>query len=1323
MGREKKTMTSSDDRSILRRGWILAAGAYAAVLVLAISDVAALVRGASEFPSGAVVRSVALHTGFGWLIALVCVVSGLLGGAPRARSLRFTFFLVVVAIFSWPLSRSLSTGGGIVRRGFGTIVEFGLPVFLAIVGGFSERVLSHRRVTRGWRILLFLVGAIGLLWTDRRFFVGLYATAHDALLFLAVAATGGASAEIVNAVRLRRFAVAFGILGVLASAGAVVFLARPSSREDLAVMENFGRTSARLERRLREVFPQKSPDVGSIDDSLARATIAYRAVAEKAKAEYGRIRPERNRANLLWISIDALRGDRPSAFGGRVKTPTIDALAARSAVFPRAYAQYPSTGFSVESMFRGRYPKATPIYRAMKSVADPGDLAPNLPALLKAQGFWNAASLAFSAEWLLQPSTQSHLSTFDSVNFERRGAPELAAEFFVDSAIATLRASAGRRLFLWLHLFDPHHPYTPHDGLTEGESAEARYDGEIRYVDRELGRFFEEFQKLRGAEDTIIVLNADHGEAFGEHGVLYHSTSLYDEQVRIPLIVHVPGTEPRRFEETAQNVDIFETVADALGLDRPFATQGKSLLPLIIRRTDEAIPFPDFAYAELPDDIQEVDRAVRNVHMLVYEKKKIIRHMDTGRIQLFDLAADPGETADRSLDDKSSAARMEALLNGLSRWTEDFGRTIDIGKHRRDVIAKAKIELASDDPFRVAATIGVARTENLTELEDDLVRIARSEKSVVEVRYDAFDTLLQFDARAAIDAIAREFSSSGSAILRWAAMRSVNGGEATREILDRAKLAEESHPRLAFERALLSGSSLDDALFLLGTAVPETPEIRKRTILSVVRSGGRSEPSTLDVLAVLSAGFAPREEAAIARALAPHPKAFLRWLRGRAPDRYLSVDVKDFCLDEFDRFDDDTRLAIGTHFLARWDPEFDRRAKERLAKYFSSETIEHLRRLSAMELGAREMGGEKKWSDAADRFQRIAAEHPSRAGALAAALWALDYATAANDRDRVRRSVDDLKRSMERISDAATMNSAADLLDDAREFLAYDPLRGPAVEGDLVRVVGLERPPVADRSGPERLLPGEKSAVSLSIENGGDRLYLSGRRKRGLVVRMLWKDTSGAEWYGDVQPLAQSLPARATIRERVVLEAPPKAGRYKVRPIVVEYPETRFHYAESPEFDLEFDVVSVPPAGLGSALRFSPAEIEREWFVDPTMQETGIVRRSTGTVFSGVTTFYRRGLTLKRVLSGDNAEHRLTVRGHFKSDVDGAHALRVTLEKNGTVIFEKSVEGETTVEGGMRVLDFGALPIVLPAYEGGATLHVEPGRRPGFWELSEIAID
>ena len=263
--------------------------------------------------------------------------------------------------------------------------------------------------------------------------------------------------------------------------------------------------------------------------------------------------------NLVLISIDCLRADHVGAYGyERDTTPNLDRVASESEVFEWAFSTASWTLPSHMSMLTGELPS---FHGATKwEKLDPA--VPYLPELMVEAGYRAAGVVS----WVYLSQAYGFERGFQF--YEVLADPE--ASDIVDEAIAQLDRGAGQPQFLFVHLYDPHWPYLPPPEFLDrfgprprdisellkrlgaGEAPSEMfspedvirlYDGEVAFVDRELGRFFDAMRERGAYEDSLIIITADHGEAFHEHGHWQHSQTLFDEVTRVPLIVKWPSGE------------------------------------------------------------------------------------------------------------------------------------------------------------------------------------------------------------------------------------------------------------------------------------------------------------------------------------------------------------------------------------------------------------------------------------------------------------------------------------------------------------------------------------------------------------------------------------------------------------------------------------------------------------------------------------------------------------------------------------------------------------------------------------------------------------
>ena len=368
----------------------------------------------------------------------------------------------------------------------------------------------------------------------------------------------------------------------------------------------------------------------------------------------GGVRPRAGQ-NLLVITIDTLRADRLGAYGHReARTPHLDKLASEGVVFEEAIAPVPVTLPSHASLFSGLVP---PTHGVRDNTYFRLDLeARTLAEVLKAQGYETAA---FVSAFVLDSSFGLDQG-FDVYDDEVAGEAETAGTIaerrgaLVTGSFASWleKRDAGRPFFAWLHYFDPHLPYAAPAPYPPG------YDGEIAYVDGEVGRVLETLAASGVEKDTLLVVTSDHGESLGEHGEKSHGFFVYDATLRVPLILKSAASLPagKRVATPVRTIDIFPTVLEALQVPVPEGAQGRSLLTVVRGETTETPP----AYAECY--VSELNFGWAPLVALREEGHKYI---EAPLPELYDLEADPGETKNLFNADPERAHRMKSRLADL----------------------------------------------------------------------------------------------------------------------------------------------------------------------------------------------------------------------------------------------------------------------------------------------------------------------------------------------------------------------------------------------------------------------------------------------------------------------------------------------------------------------------------------------------------------------------------------------------------------------------------------------------------------------------------
>ncbi|HEY8926397.1 MAG TPA: sulfatase-like hydrolase/transferase, partial [Polyangia bacterium] len=293
--------------------------------------------------------------------------------------------------------------------------------------------------------------------------------------------------------------------------------------------------------------------------------------ADGGKASPGAGAAEKFTGNILIITIDALRGDRLGVAGysrpdekGRSLTPNLDALARRGAYFRRVWSQAPNTPRSFPSILTSQTPSG--VKWDKPRVNYPNLLESNHTFFedLRAAGLTPIGIFShfyFTADRGISKAFKEWSNEGAGTIAESN--KDIASPRIVPKVIARLKKAAAskERFVLWTHLFEPHSSYMTHKEFpSSGASGPAglmeKYDHEIAYVDSWVGKVLAALESTGLAKKTAVVIMADHGEAWGEHKFFFHGQDLFDEQLRIPLIIAVPGREPVTSEEPVAAYDV-----------------------------------------------------------------------------------------------------------------------------------------------------------------------------------------------------------------------------------------------------------------------------------------------------------------------------------------------------------------------------------------------------------------------------------------------------------------------------------------------------------------------------------------------------------------------------------------------------------------------------------------------------------------------------------------------------------------------------------------------------------------------------------------------
>ena len=366
--------------------------------------------------------------------------------------------------------------------------------------------------------------------------------------------------------------------------------------------------------------------------------------------------------NVLLITVDTLRWDMGFMNYPRPVSPAMDALAARSTVFEHTYAMSAYTGKAVGPMMSGKYPSETSMGWSHYNKYPPSDRM--VQERLQKAGIY---TLGIHCHWYFKKDTGIgrgfdlfDLSALPPQGIDATTDTSYSADRLSDAAIKVLSdpANTQKRFFAWIHYFDPHAEYLHHPGTEDFGRASVRdlYDHEVRWTDDQLKRVLDFVQQQPWAEKTAILITADHGEAFGEHGMYRHGFEVWDEVVRVPLIVYVPGAAPKRVKQKRSLIDLVPTILELMNVtidapedDKDFLS-GKSLLPDVFAANDAVLEEREILVDMPPGPFNQARRAY------VREPYKLIIAGGV-RYQLYHLGDDPGEK--RNLADNTELLEQQ----------------------------------------------------------------------------------------------------------------------------------------------------------------------------------------------------------------------------------------------------------------------------------------------------------------------------------------------------------------------------------------------------------------------------------------------------------------------------------------------------------------------------------------------------------------------------------------------------------------------------------------------------------------------------------------
>ncbi len=449
--------------------------------------------------------------------------------------------------------------------------------------------------------------------------------------------------------------------------------------------------------------------------------------------------------NIVLITLDTTRADHLACYGyPSVRTPNIDALAGRGVLFEQAATATPLTLPAHCTIMTGMFPT----YHGVRVNGNTalGDEQTTLAEVLAGQGYQTGAFIAafvLDGRWGLKQGFQHYDDQFDLKKYKHLdlGEVQRPGNEVMDAALAWLEEKKSGPFFAWIHLYDPHIPYAPPEPYASeygSRGPAGLYDGEIAFMDSQIGRCVDWLGRNGLDRSTVVVLVGDHGEALGSHGEGTHGFFIYDYAMHVPFIAVTPFDTLRgkRVASEVSTADVFPTILDLASVPSPQKSQGRSLVPVMFdpARKDD-VP----AYGEAM--ASNIQFGWAPLHALRTPRYKYI---DTTRAELYDLSSDPGEQVNRISDLPEVARRMKGELDRLIAETSAGAPKPQAANLDKETMERLSALGYIGAP--VAARKASAGAGPLADPKDKLgvfTAVTRAGELILDSKYDEAVTLLE----------------------------------------------------------------------------------------------------------------------------------------------------------------------------------------------------------------------------------------------------------------------------------------------------------------------------------------------------------------------------------------------------------------------------------------------------------------------------------------------------------------------------------------------------------------------------------------------------
>lgn len=377
--------------------------------------------------------------------------------------------------------------------------------------------------------------------------------------------------------------------------------------------------------------------------------------------------------NVILVTFESTRADRAGFLGSkRGVTPNLDALAQKSLIFERAYAQAPLTVVSHATILSGTYPQT---HQASPFGGPLNSSVPWLPELLRARGYHTSAFVGLRdldpKNGMAQGFDRGFASYDAGFRLPAKGvlrsqSVERSGDAVVTRAVSWLRKDT-QPFFLWVHLPDPQAPYVS-------------YDRAVAAADAAFGKLVAALKTQNAYDDAIIVVASDHGESLGAHGEDTHGVFLYDDTILVPLLIKLPQNQMggKRISGRVRLLDVAPTVLEAAGAAVPPQMQGQSLLR--IAKSNPTVDQPIYSRSDFPQ------RGFGWSGLQSWRASKYL-YVRAPKPELYDLTTDPGATKNIAQSSKGTADTIAAQLDSFDKRFTAGGKATELSSSEMQKLA------------------------------------------------------------------------------------------------------------------------------------------------------------------------------------------------------------------------------------------------------------------------------------------------------------------------------------------------------------------------------------------------------------------------------------------------------------------------------------------------------------------------------------------------------------------------------------------------------------------------------------------------------------